>query len=149
MIARTCLLLNVLAYLAYSALFAFAPDKLLDAYGIDFPKESLFTEKLWPMMVGVLRYLGCAYFTLAFLMGHVILKKPSAGLQTAAMMNILCIFVLVHRLYLESPDSVYATPAVLKESVEKSLFAFGVMTAFTFLGLMTVQDPVDDKAKKK
>ena len=149
MIAKTCLLLNVLALTAYAYMFAFAPDKLLDAYGLDITKDKLFKESLWPMMVGILRYLGCAYITLAFVMGHVIFSKPSAGLKTAAMYNTLFTLVVVHRLYFEDPNSVYATPAALHESVKKSLIAAVVLMVITFLGLATVQDPEDDEKKGK
>ena len=149
MIAKICLLLNVVAYGLYAYMFIFAPDKLLDGYGVAIPKEKLFKESLWPMMVGILRYLGCAYITLTFLIGHVFFSKPSAGLKTAAMYNTLFTLVVVHRLYFEDPNSVYATPPALHESVKKSLSAAIVLLVITFLGLATVQDPPKEKTHTK
>lgn len=69
MIAKLCLVFNTVAYLAYGAMFAFAPEKLMAGYGLPMSIEEMRKDALWPVLVGVLRYLSVCFFTFAFLMG--------------------------------------------------------------------------------
>ena len=73
------------------------------------------------------------------------MKKPSAGLRTAAMLAAGLFFVIIHRSYMEDPASPNATPPAILAAAKKSLVVFGMMLATSVLGLATVVDPDDGK----
>ena len=83
MLAKICLGLNTFLYLIYSYKFVFDTKATFAGYGL----HSKDFGTSWPSFVSVCRYLGVCYFTLAFLMGHTIKSKPSAGIKTAVMVN--------------------------------------------------------------
>jgi hypothetical protein len=83
MLAKICLGLNTLLYLIYAYKFIFDARATFAGYGLQ-PSDF---GKAWPSFVSVCRYLGVCYFTIAFLMGHTIKAKPSAGVKTAVMIN--------------------------------------------------------------
>lgn len=139
-IAKVCLGLNSLLYLIYSYKFIF--DLKATFAGYDLTPADF--GNAWPTLVSITRMLGVCYFVMAFLMGHTIKIKPSAGIRTALMLNGLFMVLLVYRKFIEDPNSPDVNARSLA-STDKNMKIIGFAFVLSIIGMATVVDPPQAK----
>ena len=136
-----CLLTVTLLNIFYAYKFTFDLASMMKDYGYDANVFRSQTPSLWPAFVTFGRFCAAGFFTIAFLAGHVLMKKPSAGIRTNLMFGFLCVSICLHRIYVEGPlhpDS----SAISVQSAQKNLLIQGSAFLISLLGLLTVTDPL-------
>ena len=83
---------------------------------------------------------AAAMFTIAFLAGHTLIRKPSAGNRTNVMFGFLAMCICAYRIHVEGADHPDSS-VVSVQSATKNLYIQGTAFALSVVGLFTATDP--------
>eukprot|EP00941_MAST-03F_sp_MAST-3F-sp1_P003525 g3525.t1 len=140
---KFALLFQGLLMLMYCYYFMAAPELVLDKLGY----LNLQNEKLWPLLVGLMRYTGMCFFVFAFLYLHMVPSgKVKNGLRTALMLNLSFVMVGVYRVFVENQESPNWSEASSQASL-KSLSILCFASNIAFVALLVTDDDTDAKKK--
>ena len=135
-----CLLAVTLLNVFYAYKFTFDMAGMMKDYGYDADVFRSQTPSLWPAFVTFGRFCAAGFFTIAFLAGHMLTKKPSAGIRTNLMFGFLSVSICLHRIYVEGPSHPDSS-AISVQSAQRNLFIQGTAFLVSLVGLFTVTDP--------
>ena len=134
------LLAVTLLNLFYAYMFAFDLEAIMKDYGYDADTFRKQEPSLWPAFITFGRFLAAAMFTIAFLAGHTLIRKPSAGNRTNVMFGFLAVCICAYRIHVEGADHPDSS-VVSVQSATKNLYIQGTAFALSVVGLFTATDP--------
>ena len=134
------LLAVTLLNLVYAYKFAFDLEAMMKDYGYDANTFRKQEPSLWLAFITFGRFLAAALFTISFLAGHTLIRKPSAGIRTNAMFGFLAVCICAYRIHVEGADHPDSS-VVSVQSATKNLYIQGTAFALSVVGLFTATDP--------